>query len=131
MSGLTEEVAEVVAGDVRRLPLLLSAPQAALDDIAATRPPLSVSCSALVRVLEAWRRGDCGADEVQQWASFVRRGYVAGKAAGPLRPIEIAYDASDEALIAEIIGRFDEIGDLIDGHLEETEQFEMLRALRR
>ncbi len=33
-------------------------------------------------------------------------------------------------MIVEIIGRFDEIGDLIDGDIDDGEQEEMLRILK-
>lgn len=130
MEDLEAAIAAVVDGDVNRLSTLLTADHLELRDAAAKLPHLSVSRSALLRVLKEWRSGHCSADDVQQWASFVRRGYVSGKTSGGVRPIDIEYDAKDEELIVEIIGRFDEIGDLIDGRIDDTEQEEMLRALQ-
>ena len=131
MKDLEAAIAAVVEGDVNRLSTVLTADHLELLDAAAKLPPLSVSRSALTRVLKEWRSGRCSADDVQKWASFVRRGYVSGKTSGSLRPIDIEYDAMDEELIVEIIGRFDEIGDLIDGSIDDNEQEEMLRALQQ
>lgn len=129
MEDLGEAIAAVVEGDVNHLSTVLAADHLELLDAAAKLPPLSASRSALTRVLKEWRSGHCSADDVQKWASFVRRGYVAGHSDG-IRPIDIEYDAMDEELIVEIIGRFDEIGDLIDESIDDHEQKEMLRALR-
>ncbi len=129
MEDLGAAIAAVVEGDVSRLSTVLAADHLELLDAATKLSPLSVSRSALTRVLKEWRSGHCSADDVQQWASFVRRGYVSGRSGG-VRPIDIEYDAMDEELIVEIIGRFDEIGDLIDGIIDDNEQEEMLRALQ-
>jgi hypothetical protein len=96
---------------------------------AATLPPLIISRSALIRVLKNWRSGRFGADDVQRWASFVRRGYVSGNTSGAAYPIDIDYDAVDEELIVQIIGRFDQIGDIIDGTVDGDEQEAMLAIL--
>jgi hypothetical protein len=48
---------------------------------------------------------------------------------GAIRPISIEHDTGDEDLIVEIIGSFDEIGDVMDGKIHEEEQAEMLKAL--
>jgi hypothetical protein len=129
MENLESAVAAVVGGEITHLPTVLAADHPDLLKVAASLPPLSVSRSALTRVLQEWRSGHCTADDVQQWASFVRRGYVSGKAKYPIRPIEIEYDARDEKLIAEIIGRFDEVGDIVDGYVGDEEQAEMLKTL--
>jgi hypothetical protein len=130
MEDLEAAIAAVVEGDVNRLSTVLTAEHLELLDAATKLSPLSVSRSALTRVLEEWRSGHCSAENVQQWASFVRRGHVSGKASDGLRPIDIEYDAMDEELIVKIIGRFDAIGDPIDGGIDDSEQEEMLRALQ-
>lgn len=119
----------VVAGDLDAFPILLSAGPAELQGAARNLNSLSISRAALMSVLQDWRSGGHSAADVQQWASFVRRGYIAGKALRGAHPLNIKYDADDEDLIVEIIGRFDEIGDLIDGRIDENEQVEMLRLL--
>jgi hypothetical protein len=129
MEVLETAIAAVVAGDMSGLSTVLGASHPELQNAASNLPQLSISRSALTRVLNDWGSGTYDADNVQQWASFVRRGYVAGRGNGAIHPIDIEYDASDEELIVEIIGRFDEIGDLVDGRIDENEQVEMPRAL--
>jgi hypothetical protein len=129
MKPLTAAIAGIVAGDLNCLAVVLSASHRALSDAAAKLPPLLVSRSTLTKVLEDWHRGLFSAQDIQKWASFVRRGYVSGGAFGATRPIPIEYDAEDEALIVDIISRLDEIGDQIDGHIDAREVEEMLRAL--
>lgn len=129
MENLEAAIVAVVKGDLNCLPAVLAAEHLELLKAAANLPQLSVSRTALTQVLQDWRRGCHSADDVQRWASFIRRGYAFGKVSGGIQPVNIDYDASDEELIVEIIRRFDEIGDLIDGRLEEGEQEDMLRAL--
>ncbi|WP_439628537.1 hypothetical protein [Shinella sp.] len=130
MESLEAAITEVVEGNINCLAVVLAASHPELQDAAAKIPRLKVSRFALIRVLEEWRSGRCSADAVHQWASFVRRGYISGNTSGALHPIDIAYDAGDEEMIVEIIGRFDEIGDLIDGDIDDGEQEEMLRILK-
>ena len=82
-------------------------------------------------MLTGWRSGIYTAKDVQMWASFVRRGYVSQRTVGEVSPTAIAYDTDDEALIAEIVGRFDEIGEKIDGEIDDNEREEMLRVLEQ
>jgi hypothetical protein len=130
MEALVAAIAAVVEGDLNGLATVRAASHRELSDAAAKLPKVFVSGSALARVLENWRRGLVADEDVQRWASFIRRGYVSGGTSGEIHPIEIEYDANDEALIVEIIGRLDEIGDRVDGSVDAREQEEMLRALR-
>lgn len=129
MTTLASAIAAVVDGDLNSLSTVLAANHDDLLRAAAELPDLTISRPALIKVLKAWRSGLGSADDVQRWASFVRRGYIAGQFHGGVTPIDIDYDANDEELIVEIIGRFDEIGDLIDGHIDDNEQQAMLKAL--
>lgn len=130
METLARAIAAVVDGDLNGLATVEAASHRELCDAAEKLPQLLVSSAALERVLESWRRGLFASEDVQRWASFIRRGYVSGRPSGEIRPIEIGYDANDEELIVEIIGRLDEIGDQIDGCVDAHEQEEMLRRLK-
>lgn len=130
MRTLAASIAAVVAGDLNSLSTVRVASHRDLQDAAAMLPPIFVSRIALAKVLAQWRGGLSSAEDVQAWASFIRRGHVSGTACGAIKPIDIEYDAGDEELIVEIIGRLDEIGDQIDGHIDACEQDGMLRALR-
>ncbi len=129
MEAIEGSILNVVNGDLYALPVILEADQSELLQAAANLPQLMITKITMIRVLTALRCGDITADRVQQWASFVRRGYVSGKGSGGIQPIDIAYDKGNEELIAEIIARLDEIGDLIDGEVDAIEQQEMLTAL--
>lgn len=129
MKTLEMTIAAIVAGDPGGLSMAKAANHPGLLNAAVRLPPLTIARSALVRVLKSWRSGHCTADEVQQWASFVRRGFIAGAARSAVRPIDIEYDTCDEDLIVEIIGRLDEIGDMVDGEVDDNEREEMLRIL--
>ena len=109
METLTGAIAGVVEGDLSFLGVVLAGGHRALLEAAANLPQLVVSRSGLVKLLENLRNGVSSPEDIQRWATFVRRGYVAGGASGELRPVRIEYDAKDEALIAEIIGRLDEM----------------------
>jgi len=93
---LAAAIAAVVEGDMNSLSTILAASDHELQKAAANRPKLSVSLSAVARVLRDWRSGHYTADNVQQWASFVRRGYVARDSLGGIRPIDIEYDAGHD-----------------------------------
>ena len=131
MEDLEAAIAAVIAGDISSFAKILTADHTKLQNAAAKLPQLTVSRSALTRVLNDWRSGKCNADDVQQWASFIRRGYVPESTTdGGLHAIDIEYDSRDEELIVEIIGRLDEIGDLIDGDIDDNEQKNMLQSLQ-
>ncbi len=130
MKTLEVAIASIVEGDLSGLSAILVANHGDLLDAAAKRPQLTISRPALRRVLTAWHSGLCTAGDVQHWASFIRRGYIAKTVSGGVVPINIGYDPNDEDMIADIIGRLDEIGDKIDGDIGESEQTEMLKALR-
>jgi hypothetical protein len=68
-------------------------------------------------------------EEAQQWASFVRRGFVSGAHRGPIRPLSIDYAEKYEDAIVEAVSRLDEIGDMIDGHVSKSELADLIDRL--
>lgn len=129
MESLAIALNAVVVGDLDGLSAVTSAHHSDLLKASAALPRLTISRTALVRLLTVWSSGRSTADEVQRWASFVRRGYCSGQTSYALHPVDIAYDPRDEELIVEIVGRLDEIGDGVDGDIDEGERAEMLRRL--
>jgi hypothetical protein len=117
-------LAEVLSGNV----VQLSALPAAIAG--AAQPSRIVTRSAIARAIEGWRAQARSTEALQAWASFVRRGYVAGTQPGPVQPIDIAYEAHHEDLLATVIGRLDELRDAIDGEITAAEADELLAALR-
>lgn len=120
----------LLRGEISFLSTILGAAHADLLKAAEIQAPLVVTRSALISVLSNWQNGRCSDTEVQRWASFVRHGYVAPGSKEPILPLDICYDEPDEDLIVEIVGRFDEIGDVIDGTIDDIEQQQMLAALQ-
>ncbi len=68
-------------------------------------------------------------EQAQEWASFVRRGYVAGRSERPVRPLAIDYDDACEEEIAAVVARLDEIGDVVDGEVSASEILDLLQLL--
>lgn len=88
-----------MGGDISCISVILEANPLETQKAAARLPKLLLSRSALIRLLNKWRTGQCTAADVQQWASFVRRGYVPGAGINRLGPIDIEYNENDEELI--------------------------------
>lgn len=120
----------VLQGDPGALAVIESLEHSDLMSVAAElHRPAIIRRSAVVDVLrgflvEAWTPA-----QVQAWASFVRRGYVAGRRDCPIRPLDIEYDFACEDEIAAAVSRLDEIGDLVDGDVTSGEVFDLLQLL--
>lgn len=128
---LAEALAAVVAGDLLHLRQVASATHDALRAAAATLPPLRVDRSSLERAVCAWRSGQFSDAELNTWAWLVRSGAAPiGTGTQALRPIEIDYDVAHEDLLADIVGRLSELGDLVDGQIDDAEFERMLVDLR-
>lgn len=67
-------------------------------------------------------------EEVQAWASFVRRGFFAS-GRHPILPLEIDYEEACEDAIVEAVSRLEQIGDLVDGNLTTGEVLDLLQLL--
>lgn len=120
----------VVEGDPRVLPVIKSLEHRDLVKVAAELRRLAVvRRSAVVGVLRGLLVGAWTPEEVQAWASFVRRGYVAGGSDLPVRPLDIGYDDACEEEIAAAVSRLDEIGDLVDGEVTRGEVLDLLQLL--
>lgn len=117
-----------VEGDLSALGVVLVADHAAIRD-ASEGAELVVGPSAVCGVLRAFRAGEASAGQVQSWASFVRRGYVAGREAGAVSPVDLAYEGDREEAIAQVVARLDELGDAIDGIITAEEINQLLRFM--
>ncbi len=92
-------------------------------------PELVLPAAAVGKMLTALRLGQITPDVAQSWASFVRRGYLAGADEQPLQPIDIQYDPAAEEEIVEAVSRLDELGDAIDGAIGSAESEALIRRL--
>jgi len=116
-------LAAAVAGDLDAFTALVNRPAEQVRESTHRPGRLVLSRAAARRVLAALRAGTAAPEVVQQWASFVRRGYLVhadGRQTGPI-DIEYGPQDQDEALLVEIVARLDEIGDVVDGHMSNQE----------
>lgn len=127
-SDLAQALLRVLHGDLRDFALIQGSIHSDLEKAAGELGDLVLSKAAVRTALEAWRDGRISDVQVQAWASFVRRGYVSG-VTGPVRSIDIYYEEAFEDLIASVIARLDELGDIIDGEISDKELTEMLSSL--
>lgn len=102
-----------VEGDVNALNILREVPHEGVAE-AAEGMELVLTRESLAIVLRKLMRQDISETHVQQWASFMRRGFIA-RQRRPIRPISIEYQSCYDQQIADIIARLDEIGDVVDG----------------
>lgn len=126
----TQELIRTVGGDITAFEALRQNPNQLARLSSYSAPKLVVTLEAVRDVLSALRDGRVSPQQAQQWASFVRRGYIAGTTKGPVRPLKIEYDHVHEDAIIEIISRLDEIGDAIDGEVSDEELSAMLSPSR-
>jgi hypothetical protein len=126
-SELATAVAAVLAGDAEQLSLIAAAAQHELTD-ALAGSDLVLTRDAVARTLRRYRAGEFDGATARAWASFVRRGYIGGSG-GPVVPVRIDYEEAYEDAMVEAVGRLDEIGDLIDGTVDEAEISVLLGVL--
>jgi hypothetical protein len=119
----------VLAGDAAAARDLKACSQDQLLAAQARLGPLLLTRSAVRRVIDALRTAAITPEVAQEWASFVRRGYIAQAVAAPVRPLEIEFDPTDEDKIADSVARLDEIGDVVDGEIDAAELTELTRQL--
>jgi hypothetical protein len=128
-STLQELTAETVDGDLTAFRALLEQPPARVEALKDSLSDLVVTKEGLLRVLVAFQRQAVLGDLVQQWASFVCRGYF-GSSVEPRQPLDISYDDSAEQEIVKVVSRLDELGDLADGEISGDELATMIGTLQ-
>lgn len=116
-----QDLVNTIRGDLSAFKVVSSQPQVVLQKCRAALPELTLTREGLHTVLTSLQRRDVTPQVVQQWASFVRRGYVSGLGDTPITPIQIDYAAADEEHIAEVVSRLDELGDVVDGEITADE----------
>jgi len=125
-----QHLVSVVSGDLDAFVRLERETNALVRQWAAQLPKLTLHPNGLLAVLRALEQREASTELVQHWASFVRRGYFRDAEQGPLRPIEINYALAAESQIVEVLARLDELGDKIDGVIEDDELREMIGTLQ-
>jgi hypothetical protein len=129
-SCLPAALERLVSGDLGARSEVLSVDHTAILEAAgALGEPLIVTRRAAVLVLRGLLYGASSPELTQEWASFVRRGCVAGSSVGPIRTIDVDYEDAYEDAISETVSRLDEIGDVIDGEVSSDEILALLQLL--
>jgi hypothetical protein len=132
MTQLANRILSYVNGDLEAYAELKRHPQDELvASMASARIPLQVTATSLRTLLARYRTKEVDPESLQQWASFIRRGYFPSKSSEAVKPIPIAYEAEFDEPIADTVSRLDEIGDSVDGALTEEEVSEFQQALSR
>lgn len=92
---------------------------------------LILTTGTLAHILNAYWRGELAPEILGEWASFIRWGSFMSPESERIRSVDIniEYDPSFEDEIIEIIGRLDEIGDIIDGEVNKDEVESMLKTI--
>jgi hypothetical protein len=126
-----DNLVKAVPGDFEAFAIVIRQPHAAIQACRASLPELVLPAKAVRQVLQAFQHSEITPEEVQKWASFVRRGYVTGTQDEAVIPIDIEFEASAEDEITDIIARLDEIGDRIDGKIGSDELAQMVRSVSR
>jgi hypothetical protein len=125
---LREIVWQIVGGDLHAFEALLLAKPSGVDELRKSGVRFIVSAPAVKKVLLVLQRREVAPELIQQWASFIRRGYF-GRSLLPRTPLHIDYNETQEDAIVEAIGRLDELGDFIDGEIRDAEITKLIQSL--
>ncbi|HEV8182141.1 MAG TPA: hypothetical protein VGQ61_07185 [Candidatus Angelobacter sp.] len=126
------DLIQIIAGDVTHMRTLEGRQQFEITNVAEGMPSTSLTLTpdAVKRVLMGLLKRGIVPQQAQAWASFVMRGYMSteGKA---ILPILIPYDTNRELEIADAVARLEELGDLIDGTMDDDEIRHLMKQLDR
>jgi hypothetical protein len=117
------DLVRIVAGDATHIDVIARHPQSEIARVVEGMPEanLTITPSAVKRVLLDFKRKEITTEQAKAWASFVRRGYISTRETGGIQPILISYQGDCEDEIAHTISRLEELGDLVDGTIDDDE----------
>ena len=117
-----DDLLRVLAGDAPHISTLKTYGQSEIARVAGSlsSEQLKVNSHVVRRVLANLLQKSISSEQAQGWASFIKRGCVSTKET-PVYPISICYEPDQEDQIAEVLSRLDELGDLIDGTIDDNE----------
>ncbi|MDQ2830146.1 MAG: hypothetical protein M3Y74_14005 [Chloroflexota bacterium] len=122
---ISDDLVAAVAGDLAAFARLHEVSHQALLTAQAQAPSLILRCPALHHILATLSHDRRTTRTIQHWASFVRRGYIVPGDV-PIAALDIICDAAHEDTMVDVISRLDELGDLIDGTIDDAELAMML-----
>ena len=121
MIELKEAITGVLDGNLNYMPYIRNADHNELKNITSSIEPLNLSKSSLIKILIDLESNRDHSEEIQNWASFIRRGYSKNDNYVEIDPILIEYNEDEEEVMSDIISRLDELGDEIDGDISSEE----------
>jgi hypothetical protein len=126
-----DNLIQIVSGDALHMKSVSCCEHVHILRVADDMPSeqLTVTPSAVRRVLLALLGAEITAEQAQAWASFIKRGYLPTKRGGHIRPINFDYQEDHLDAIAAAISRLDELGDLIDGTIDDNELRNLIERL--
>jgi len=124
-----ELIEEALTGNLKRFSVLMAVEHNELLQASKTIPVLLLTRLSVLNVLNEIKGTDIAIEIVQGWASFVMRGYIATNASEPIVPIQIDYESEYEDSIVDVLSRLDELGDAVDGAIDETELNSLIHSL--
>jgi hypothetical protein len=128
-TSLPHDLRKTVQGDLAAFARLLEQSHDIVRSHRAQLTDLTFTGSAVLHVLQMLQHGEASPEFVQRWASFMRRGYIASTGNGPIAPIDIDFEATREQAIADALARLDELGDVVDGEIDDGELGAMMERL--
>jgi len=124
-----EDLGKVVLGDLETFSRMVDQKHESIIEYSRSLPSLVLRAGSVRRVLRDLLHHRASPAEAQRWASFIRRGYIAGIQDERVTPIQISYDPADEHQLADIVSRLDELGDSVDGEISPEELEAMIASL--
>lgn len=125
-----DDIQQVLAGDAARIDQFVGHSQSEIAAIAGrmTRESLTVTPRAIRRVLLDLLQEQISPEQAQMWANFVKRGHVLTKEK-PLQVIATHYQTDREDEIVEALSRLDELGDVVDGSIDDNELKQLINLM--
>lgn len=117
-----DDIKRILSGDVKHMQILADQRLNDVAQVAETMSPQerTLTAEAVKRVLMALSAGKNTPEEMQAWTSFVKRGYFPTREKR-FKTIEFLRQEDREGAIVEALFRMDELGDLIDGTMDDDE----------
>lgn len=121
---------ETISGNLNNFTYIESVPHNKLLKTSKSCSNLFLTKSAVLEVITEFKKRNIKPEVVQKWATFMRCGYIGYNIKTPILPLQIEYKADEEDLIVEMLARLNEIGDVVDGVIEDSELDIMIFKLK-
>lgn len=125
----SKELLLFIKGDIKKLSTFNLLSSKKVSELYNEIEPVIVTKKDIYRVLIDFKNGLINRVEIQQWASFIRRGYFSTSVENSTSPINLNYDILDEEIIVEVISRLDELGHKINGEITKSKINKWLKNL--